>query len=619
MSSPENLWERLKHHKVLEWTLAYAAAAYTFMHVMQMVAESFDWPRLVMRIVTLLVALGAPIVVTLAWYHGARALKRITGAELIIISILVVIAGGVLWMFGRGSDEHARSRASDSTAAAGSSSTAGLHVLRSSIAVMPFVNLTGDPAKDYLGDGLAEEVINTLTKVPGLQVPARTSSFAYKGRETDIRQIARDLNVGTVLEGSVRSAGKRIRVTAQLIDAQSGLHIWSRTYDRVFTDLFALQDELATAIVAATQVNLRGAAPASVIGPPPTRDVEAYNLYLQGFSLMLQGSEENLRRSLDFYQQALARDPRFARAFAARSRARLSFLVRGYPLDNARDDAARDAEQALILDPTLGVAHQALANVSALRADWTQAETSYRTAIADDNANPDVHSGYAMVVLAPTGRLHQAYGEGKNAYLLAPASPGHIGILATLSSYLGLDADAVRLDRLATALRDRAPSPAERIAAMRRGHYTEAADRVVASLPPTIRDAGGADVIRLVYSALGDPARKPAAIQALKQLVAKLGPGRIGSNSRRDLIVDFAMLGALDPAYELATRYLDDFLRSGVGGGADWAFIWQPEMRSFRRDARFQAFVTRMNLIDYWRRSGPPDDCALDGVTLVCR
>jgi adenylate cyclase len=142
---------------------------------------------------------------------------------------------------------------------------------------MPFANLTGDATKDYLGDGMAEELINILTKVPGLKVPARTSSFAYKGRTTDIRQIAKDLGVGTILEGSVRAAGKRIRITAQLINAQDGLHLWSETYDEQFTDLFKLQDKLATQIASALQPNLTGTSKA--IGQaPPTQDVEAYRL-----------------------------------------------------------------------------------------------------------------------------------------------------------------------------------------------------------------------------------------------------------------------------------------------------------------------------------------------------
>ncbi len=172
------------------------------------------------------------------------------------------------------------------------------------------VNLTGDPGKDYFGDGMAEEIINALGQVQGLKVSARISSFAYKGRNLDIRQIAQDLGVSTVLEGSVRSAGSRIRITAQLIDARSGYQVWSRSYDRDYGDIFKLQDDLAQAILKALQVNLNGAAPASVALAPPTQNIEAYDLYLQGESGMLVG-DHGLAR----YQRALALDPKFARAY----------------------------------------------------------------------------------------------------------------------------------------------------------------------------------------------------------------------------------------------------------------------------------------------------------------
>ena len=187
---------------------------------------------------------------------------------------------------------------------------------RTAIAVLPFANLTGDASKEYLGDGMAEELINTLNKVQGLKVPARTSTFAYKGRNTDIRQIAKDLGVGTILQGSVRAADKRIRITAQLINAQDGLHLWSESYDEEFTDLFKLQDTLATAIMTALQPNLHAAAETAVSQGRPTRDVEAYQLYLQGSSLADRVTEENENRAIEYFQQAIARDPKFARAYA---------------------------------------------------------------------------------------------------------------------------------------------------------------------------------------------------------------------------------------------------------------------------------------------------------------
>ena len=155
-----------------------------------------------------------------------------------------------------------------------------------------------------------------LTRVPGLKVPARTSSFAYKARNVDVRQIARELEVDALLEGSVRSAGDRIRLTVQLIDGQSGYHLWSQNYDRDLHDLFALQDELASAIVQAIRDTLNRAVDTVAQGPP-AQDVEAYQLYLRGRALLERGTEENLRRAVELLRQAVARDPTFARAHSA--------------------------------------------------------------------------------------------------------------------------------------------------------------------------------------------------------------------------------------------------------------------------------------------------------------
>src|SRR6516164_5937303 len=184
---------------------------------------------------------------------------------------------------------------------------------RKSIAVLPFASLSSDPEKDYFGDGIAEELIHLLARVPGLKVPARTSSFAYKGRNIDVRQIARELGVGMLLEGSVRSAGDRIRVTAQLIEADTGFHVWSQSYDRRFADIFQLQDELAVAIVQALKISLGDRELRPLRDAPPTQDVEAYRLFLRAISLRGVGPNERLIALLN---ECIARDPGFVRAHA---------------------------------------------------------------------------------------------------------------------------------------------------------------------------------------------------------------------------------------------------------------------------------------------------------------
>src|SRR5215472_6192175 len=198
--------------------------------------------------------------------------------------------------------------------------------IRKSIAVLPFASLSSDPEKDYFGDGIAEELIHLLARVPGLKVPARTSSFAYKGRNVDVRQIARELGVGMLLEGSVRSAGDSIRVTAQLVDAESGYHIWSQTFDRQFADVFKLQDELAGAIVHKVAPNLGSSSRQSLQDDPPTHNVEAYRLYLQARAMFLSVglTPDKVVRMAEMLEGSIVLDPDFARAHA----------LRGFALDS---------------------------------------------------------------------------------------------------------------------------------------------------------------------------------------------------------------------------------------------------------------------------------------------
>ena len=255
---------------------------------------------------------------TLPAVGGTGERRTIRGYRVAIAAVIAIgLGAGLLIVLVRPPDDHAKAPAATLTAAAASTTAAATpSAPRTAIAVLPFANLTGDASKEYLGDGMAEELINTLNKVQGLKVPARTSTFAYKGRNTDIRQIAKDLGVGTILQGSVRAADKRIRITAQLINAQDGLHLWSESYDEEFTDLFKLQDKLATAITTALQPNLHAVAETAVTQGPPTQDLEAYQLYLQGSSLSRPVTEANENRAIEYFQQAIARDPKFARAYA---------------------------------------------------------------------------------------------------------------------------------------------------------------------------------------------------------------------------------------------------------------------------------------------------------------
>ncbi len=521
---------------------------------------------------------------------------------------LLLGAGGLWWSL----EHRSRVQVADSSGPNPEFSAIPL----TSVAVMPFANLTGDPTKDYLGDGMAEELINTLAQVPKLKVPARTSAFAYKGRNVDIRQVARDLRVATILEGSVRSAGKHLRVSARLVDAASGYQIWSQDYDRQSVDIFKLQDELTAAIVQALRVRLNVDLPVPVRAPP-TQDVEAYQLYLQARSTVT-GTPQSFLQSITLYDQALARDPKFARAFSARSVMHQALASLGYPLPHHLADAEHDARAALSLDPDLAEAHQALGSVSALRGHWLEAETSLRAAITADPNDGVIRSKHAALMLISTGHLRQAHAEAIEGHRLAPGNGYTTEILALANVLLSREEDAARF---ANAALDVGVTPSEiadiyAAVSAHRGRYAEAADYGVKELSPAVLKAGGANIVRLVYSALADSTKKPAARRALEELLDKLDMRDIGTHFWSDSIAWFAQLGALDQAYALANRGFDYAQRTETIGV--WFVLWFPEMQPFRQDPRFQALGARLGLIDYWHWYGSPDDCDLEDGQLTC-
>ena len=616
-ASPTSAWERIKEHKILQWGLGYFGAALALAHSTELLSHTYHWPEIVQRIILGMLIVGLPLALTLAWYHGHKGLKGVGQGELMIASILVVIGAGLLIVLARAPGEHAEAEGAVPLADSATSTAAP----RTSIAVLPFSNLTGDPTKEYLGDGMAEELINKLSRVPGLRIPARTSTFSYKGRNLDARQIAKDLQVGTLLEGSVRSAGKTLRISVQLSDAQSDSILWSHDYDRDFTDLFTLQDEVARAIVQALQVNLKGASVASVSDAqaPPTQDIEAYTLYLRSKQVGHVPTERSLRESVDLLEQAVERDPNFARAYASLALRRISIRDIGIPEPNALEDAERDAARALALDPKLASAQAILGVVQATRGDWLEADTSFRAAMAQDPGDAEIIDQYCLYLLLATGHLRQALTEIGRARRLAPAELFAVGLSMAFNSITGHDTETQKFVDLAIALGWTSEARPMQVAlsglAQRKGQYAEAADHILSIAPASLRAAGGDEVIRAVYAAFGDPAQRPAAAKALKELLPRINTDEMPLYMQVDASLLFTQLDDLDSAFEFANRNYN--LRARAGGSA-WSSLWTPAMRPFRRDPRFQPFVTRLKLMDYWQKHGPPDDCELKDGKLSC-
>jgi adenylate cyclase len=367
--SSHSLWETIKHHKVVEWTLAYTAFGYALLHGVEMVSDAFGWPPAAARATIFVLALGIPVVATLAWYHGARARSRISGFELAILTVLLVIAGSVLWLVSRGGHQqpHLQARTVIPSATSAALVQPAFSPPPHSIAVLPFTNLSGDPKEEYFSDGVSEELINALSQIDALQVAARTSSFSFKGKNVDIRTIARTLGVASILEGSIRRSGNEVRITAQLINAVNGFHIWSKEYDHDLSNILALQSDIATSVAAQLQAKLVGDESAK-IEAGGTHHPQAYDAYLRGLQRFESSDltdEAAGRAALAWYDRAIALDSNYAAAYAQRARV-LSAVARFSPAVSRKQRQelfrqARDAaERAVALAPEFADGHMAL-------------------------------------------------------------------------------------------------------------------------------------------------------------------------------------------------------------------------------------------------------------------
>jgi len=288
-----------------------------------------------------------------------------------------------------------------------------------SIAVLPFITLGPDAGSEYLSDGLTEDLINALANVDGLRVPARTSVFAFKGKQLDIRDIGARLNVDMVLEGSVRKEGNQLRVTAQLSKVADGYHVWSANYDREFKDALHIENEIAESIATTLRVKIANT------GAGQTTDAEAHNLYLQGhyFHSQGRGSPEAQKKAIAYFKQAIAKDANYGLAWAEMSESWFDLVIFG-DRDLATLSAAETAaKQALQASETLSEAHLSLANLLVLRRDWGAADREFKRALELNPRNAKALLDYAAEDLALTNRLNQAIEQTERALILDPVSP----------------------------------------------------------------------------------------------------------------------------------------------------------------------------------------------------
>lgn len=450
-----------------------------------------------------------------------------------------------------------------------------------SIAVLPFTNMSGDASNEYFSDGLAEELLNVLAQISGLRVAARTSSFQFKGKNTDIREVGAKLGVATVLEGSVRKNGERMRITAQLIDAKTGYHMWSETFDRNVTDVFAVQDEITKAISRALEVQLGAAAPEKLEDIRPG-NTEAHDLYLKGLYGFNLRTKKGLYDAVKYFEQSVAKDPTYANAYAMLVRSQLSLASFGYePLKKLLPAAQRAANRAYELDSSLIQVKIARAVMSDALGNLELAERQMSEAVAANPNFSDARLFYAGL-LGRQGRVQEALKQMRAAQTLDPLS---------VSNNLNLGVFLMFIRDYDGAI--------------------EAINRALGVDP----DNGTAEMmLASTFSFQGkhDRARKTA-MRALELepgdpwllLTLAFVYGRAGDRQKAMEIVsaEEKKSSAVDYAAELAAAY-------GVLGDKDRAFEWLSRMQSIqglapqldpmfdslRSDPRFDAFLTKWKM-----------------------
>jgi TolB-like protein/class 3 adenylate cyclase/Tfp pilus assembly protein PilF len=461
-----------------------------------------------------------------------------------------------------------------------------------SIAVLPFVNMSRDEENEYFADGLSEELLNVLANIRGLRVPSRTSAFFFKGKDVDLRTVAQNLNVATILEGSVRKSGKRVRITAQLIRVATDTHLWSRTYDRELDDIFAVQDDIAHSVVSELRAALlgeRGAVAASADAKAEIKaaakgrgeNAEAYRLYLQARFFEERPSQEDVERAIDYYKQALAIDPAYALAWAGLARANTNQAAYyAQHVDGGFRNGREAAERALQLQPDLAEAHEALGRIQMwYDRNWEAADASYRRAL--ELAPDNVHVARSAAQLANClGRADEAIRMLRRAATFDPLSAPVQRSLASACVVSGDLDGAEAAARKGIELNPKGDLTHAWLAVVRhlQGRLDEALEEFRKEPSPIFRLQG----LAIIHHARGESAASDAALQELTA---------IGSEGAAFQIAEVhAERGDADAAFEWLERAY-----AQKDSGLPMAMVSVP-LRNVHADARWPRFLARLRL-----------------------
>ena len=574
----DGFFGRLKERKLVQWVLAYAAAAFALLQGVDIVAQRFGWPESIERGLIVVLAVDLFVTIVLAWFHGERRAQRVTGTELLILALLLAIGGGLLWRMSKVPQNAAATDSAKPVA------TLPMAIPHKSIAVLPLVDESGEKDQQYFSDGLSEDLITALSQFAGLKVIGRNSSFQFRDSKLPSAALGQALGVAHLLEGSVRHAGDVVRVSATVVNAADGSTLWSQHYDRPYKDLFALQDDITRSVADALRAKLLdGGGAVEQSDHPPSGSLDAWNAYSRGRFHEVMINPDDSRTAIGFYEQAVALDPRYARAYAslAVSWATLGgTFLSGDERWQAYAKARVAVEQALRLDPDVAVAHAARGLLLQWEDfDWTEAEAEYRRAV--ELAPADGLSRFGLGRMQGTlGHPEQAVAMLRQTITIDPRNGGAWGWLGWMLAAIGQLEDAEEAARKAVALVPGSPFIAAGLVIIQieRGETGAALISAQQIRPDIWRD------IALAFATQGGDDRA-AADAAIKNLIEKSADG-----SAYQIAEVYGLRKDPDSMFTWLDRAWDT-RDSGIG-----RLLTDPFILRYRNDPRFAVFCKKVGL-----------------------
>jgi TolB-like protein/Tfp pilus assembly protein PilF len=590
-----SFFEELKRRNVIRVGIAYMVGAWLLLQLTDVLIDLLGLPETAGKYIVLLLVIGFPLALFFAWafemtpegvkreheVDRSQSITKQTGHKLDRTIIAILALALAFFVYDKLSvpppEPPAISQSADQTAGNGEPAPA---MLDPSIAVLPFVNMSSDPDQEYFSDGISEELLNLLVRVEGLKVASRTSSFTYKGDDLNIPAIAEELKVDHILEGSVRKAGNRVRITVQLIDVATDRHLWSDTFDRELVDIFAIQDEIANAIVSALKTEL-GVGLQAVSVETATENLDAYDLYLKARGLFI--ARQNLDVAIRLFEKATELDPGFALAWeglAAVQTVADSWLA-GDGIEHG-PLALASAHKALEIDPDLSMAYAVLARTPGAGEDHLESMEYLDTAIENDPKNATAWL-WRGITLAELGHAAKAIGSYNECLAIDPAYQNCRQHMASAYLFLGDAESAIR--HFEESIMENFHSTNDDFVS----HYVNSGQRVTAFLVAASFIFGDYAPIKDWVRAIENPGQNQS---------AEIARWKRWAESQN---YDVCSLGASIVAFRFDECYFADY-------DGNLRVIWHPDAAYYRESQAFKDLANRQ-FMRYWRKHGLPPQC----------